>query len=414
MAVAPPDQAIASAPRSGPQYQLYRHFRRLLLDCDQYRDAEEMAVRIIETLLKSTSEQPLLEGGRVYRRVADGLELVAKFGAAGDTPIGALVPVDSEAVQRILGRGYFALDELDLVDQQGIPIGHPPFAALAIGQDKSVVVGLALPGHFKAADVEPAVATLHSISEACWQRQTLSDVLEQAAQVQTSLLANAVTEIPGFELASRLRPADIVGGDLLDITPLAAGTHAIAIGDATGHGLSAALLARDAVTGLRMGLQQQLKATSTLERLDRVLARSGPSSRFVSLAYLELDPRGNLISVNAGHPAPLVISPSGRTTRELASTGPVLGLPFSSSPSFHREFDRLGADEILMALTDGIFEATNPSGDELGLEPVLRTVFDNASEPLEVIIEQVFSTVDEHSDGMRQIDDQTLVTLRRA
>ena len=57
--------------------------------------------------------------------------------------------------------------------------------------------------------------------------------------------------------------------------------------------------------------------------------------------YLEVDRRGNLISVNAGHPSPFIYSPESDSYRELPSTGPLLGLPLETDAIYHREFERL-------------------------------------------------------------------------
>ena len=92
-----------------------------------------------------------------------------------------------------------------------------------------------------------------------------------------------------------------MGGDFYDFHDLGEGTLGIAIGDASGHGLPAALLVRDVVTGLRMGIEKELKVAHVFEKLNRVIHRSRLSSRFVSVFYAELDRDGNLVYVNAGH-----------------------------------------------------------------------------------------------------------------
>ena len=80
-------------------------------------------------------------------------------------------------------------------------------------------------------------------------------------------------------------PARVVGGDLYDFLPLDADTLAVTIADAAGHGLPAALQARDVVTGLRIGVERDLKIPRTVEKLNRVIHRSGLVSRFVSLVF---------------------------------------------------------------------------------------------------------------------------------
>ena len=80
----------------------------------------------------------------------------------------------------------------------------------------------------------------------------------------------------------------------------------LSIGDASGHGLPAALLVRDVVTGMRMGIEKELKVAHVFEKLNRVIHRSRLSSRFVSVFYGELEADGNLVYVNAGHQPPIL------------------------------------------------------------------------------------------------------------
>ena len=402
-----------------PLVSFFRQFRRVLLHCDQFDSAEQLASQIVDSLLDD-GEHGLVRGGRIYRLDPLGLELIGKKGDAGDAPLGHRVARGFGPVQKLLQDGYFALepDEYFALDEgtEDPPSEHgtrAPFAALVVGRNKEIAVGLALANLVSAHEIEPIIATLHSISEACWQRQSYSSELAQAAEVQTSLLSGALSEIPGFELAFEMRPAEIVGGDFIDVTQISNETWALAIGDATGHGLSAALQARDAVTGLRMGLELQLKISTMLWRLDRVLTRSGPSSRFVSLAYIELDRRGNIIFVNAGHPPPLILSPSTRNHRELHPTASLLGLPLPEQPRFARAFDRLEPDEILVAFTDGILEAESPEGEEFGLDRLKDLLFKHADRDLDELLETVLLAVDAFSPGRQQMDDQTLMLLRR-
>ena len=94
--------------------------------------------------------------------------------------------------------------------------------------------------------------------------------------------------------------------------------------DASGHGLPAALEARDVVIGLRMGAARHFKIDATIERLNRILCDSTLSSRFVSLVYGELDRAGWFDYINAGHPAPLVLT--RHEVRSLPESGRVLGV----------------------------------------------------------------------------------------
>ena len=88
-------------------------------------------------------------------------------------------------------------------------------------------------------------------------------------------------------------PAEEVGGDFCDFVHVAEDLVGFALGDASGHGLPAALLVRDIVTGLRMGLEKHLRMEYVFSKLNRVIHRSNVSSRYVSVFYGELERNGN-------------------------------------------------------------------------------------------------------------------------
>src|SRR4029079_5329813 len=120
----------------------------------------------------------------------------------------------------------------------------------------------------------------------------------KAAGIQESLLVEEPPDFAGYEIASHSVAAEEVGGDFYDFLVFDDELLGFSIGDASGHGLPAALQVRDVVTGLRMGIEQDLKVGEVLARLNRVIHRSNLSSRFVSVFYGELDSGGNMVYVN--------------------------------------------------------------------------------------------------------------------
>src|SRR5690242_7302595 len=68
----------------------------------------------------------------------------------------------------------------------------------------------------------------------------------------------------------------------------------VAVGDASGHGLPAALLVRDVVTGLRMGVEKEMKMAEAMRKLNGVIHRSTLSANFVSLFFAQIESTGNV------------------------------------------------------------------------------------------------------------------------
>lgn len=241
-------------------------------------------------------------------------------------------------------------------------------------------------------------------SEARW-----GATLRQAAEIQQGLLPAGPPTFPGYEIAARSVPAEAVGGDWFDFLPLGEGSLGISIGDASGHGLPAALMARDVVIGLRMGIEQELRAGHVLEKLNRVLHRGTVSSRFASLLFGELEDSGSFFYYSAGHDAPLLVTDEG--VRTLRTGGPVLG----PLPEIHlrRHFAHLDHGALLALHTDGLVERRSPSGELFGAGRLHRLLSDHRSLPVDGVLDRVFEAAEAFAEGAGVRDDETLVLVRR-
>jgi sigma-B regulation protein RsbU (phosphoserine phosphatase) len=138
--------------------------------------------------------------------------------------------------------------------------------------------------------------------------------------------------------------------------------------------------------------------------------------QFVSLLYGELDAEGNLIYGNAGHHPPLVLDRAGGA-RTLPGSGPVLGVRGLELPPHRRVIDRLAPGDTLVLYTDGVVEAMDAAGEELGLERLcvwLTELTAAGTRSCEEILDVVLARVDRFTGRRQRSDDQTLLILRRA
>ena len=234
-------------------------------------------------------------------------------------------------------------------------------------------------------------------------------ILDRARAIQQSLLPDPLPGFMGFDLAARSESADAVGGDVYDAIPLASDAVGLMIGDASGHGLPAALEARDVVVGLRMGAARHLKIDATIERLNDILCGATLSSRFVSLVYGELDRSGWFDYINAGHPAPLILTRHG--ARSLPATGRVLGVSTNTAYRIgHAEIPPGGA---LLLYTDGVTECPSPAGEEFGIERLAGIAQVLLDAPAAHVVSAVFDALQEHSCYERLPDDASIFLVRR-
>jgi len=173
-----------------------------------------------------------------------------------------------------------------------------------------------------------------------------------------------------LKIAGRSQPAELVGGDLYDYFNFDEDGFGVCIGDASGHGLPAALLVRDVVTGLRMGLEKHMKMVYTFKKLNNVIYQSVYSTRFISIFYAEIEKDGIIQFVNAGHPAPILFD--GNKFSELESTG----LIFGALPEIQltRGFAQITPGSVLVLYTDGIIERKSPTIEDFSIDRLKEVI----------------------------------------
>lgn len=233
--------------------------------------------------------------------------------------------------------------------------------------------------------------------------------LEQAVQIQKSLLPQKAPEIPGYQIIGCSRPAEIVGGDFYDYFELDEGLFGVSLGDASGHGIPAALLVRDVVTGLRMGLAKEMRMVHTIKKLNHVIQRSTYSTSFVSVFVGEIEWDGHLFYCNAGHPGPFLVHKN--RAQNLSATGITLG--FMPEIELHRAYAKMERNSVLVIYSDGIFERRNEEGEQFGLERLQELVMNNQNKRAEGILEIVFNTVYDFGNRTNWEDDATVVVIKR-
>ena len=239
--------------------------------------------------------------------------------------------------------------------------------------------------------------------------EMMTTELERSVQIQKSLLPKSALTIDGYQIFGYSQAAELVGGDFYDYFDFDDSTFGISIGDASGHGMPAALLVRDVVIGLRMGLAKEMRIVYTLKKLNQVIQRSTYSTNFVSLFIAEIEKDGHLFYVNAGHPPPFLIG--GQGVQELPATGITLG--FLPDIDLARSYIHMEPGTVLISYTDGIIERINNRGEMYELDRLKKTVIQNQEKTAEDIVNLVFEEVYQFGGQTNWEDDATIVVIKR-
>jgi serine phosphatase RsbU (regulator of sigma subunit) len=244
------------------------------------------------------------------------------------------------------------------------------------------------------------------------ERERIEQELQVARQIQQQLLPEATPELESWEVTTYYQPAREVGGDFYDFLDLKDGRLGLVVGDATGHGMPAALVVSTTRGMLRAVVQSAESPREVLARVNEALVAEIPPSTFVTCFYGILEPEsGRFRYANAGHDLPCCRRHDGRAD-ELRARGMPLGL--MPRVSYEEKEAVLETGDSILFYSDGLVEARDPKGEMFGFPRLRRLVAEHAAEDGSLVgflMDELRSFVGE---GWEQEDDITLVTLRRS
>lgn len=245
------------------------------------------------------------------------------------------------------------------------------------------------------------------------EKQRIERDLGIARSIQQGLLPRENPVVPGFDIAGWNRPADETGGDFFDFLPLDGGRLALAIADATGHGIGPALVSVEARALLRAVASASVGLEPAVNAVHRLLCLDLPENRFVTAFCGVLDPAAATLNyLSAGQGPILVYEAATGSIRDL----PVQGLPLAFFPEATYEGVvqvRLAPGDAVVLLTDGFYEWADVHGDAFGEERVRDLIRRLHGQPAAEIIAAIYAAVLDFAGGTRQADDLTAVIVRR-
>jgi phosphoserine phosphatase RsbU/P len=298
-------------------------------------------------------------------------------------------------------------DALPGVVALGSRLGDLPFS----GEDKRLLqsVGAAASLALENAQlVERMLAEARRRQEIEAENQQRAKEMEEARQLQLSMLPKGVPQLPHVEIAASMKPASEVGGDYYDWRLSADGTLTIAIGDATGHGLKAGTMVT-VTKGLFNHLAEQADLVATLSQTSRALKRMNLRSLFMAMTLVRL--KGNRLQCSvAGMPPILIYRAATRTVEEI----PLRGAPLGGLTDYaYRQAEIfLSVGDLVLLLSDGLPERFNSAGEMFGYDRSKESLVANAHASPQAVIERLLQTGEDWAAGAAAADDMTFVALK--
>ena len=386
----------------------YRKLDQTLRALQGIHSVPELLQQIAQRILTDLGDDLGLTGARLYELRGDHYLLTQKWGKTKAT-LGVMVPVNYSALVLLREKGVILLDnksrEFDPVIEGSVDV--KVFSAMVLGDSDEFIISFSIDGQFEKDFILSSLRMIRSLINLKMKQDLLQDALNKAREIQMSLLPLKPPDFPGYDIAGLSVPAEEVGGDLYDFLPIDGNILGIAIADASGHGLPAALQARDAMIGLRMGLEKDLKMAKSIEKLNRVVHSSRLSSRFISLFYGELEPSGVFLYVNAGHPPPIQLR--GSKQIKFSEGGMILGP--NPAAIYSRGLSRLEPGDMVLLYTDGLTEAMNPQGKEYGLSRALAALTDLKDKPAPEICRELIERLRDFRKVQSHFEDDVTVAV---
>jgi serine phosphatase RsbU (regulator of sigma subunit) len=324
--------------------------------------------------LRAQRRQPLLLGPDVLDRLGGAHALLRPFVEAGSTA--ALLPIVS-ATELLAELTIVSLDPAEPITNETLDAALPVLRQAALAIDNARL----------------------------YQQQK-----EFTETMQRSLLPRELPAVSGLDVGSVYESAARVdvGGDVYDFMQLPDGRLAVVLGDVTGHGIEATADMAMAKFVFRSLAREHSDPGEFLARANDVVVDEIALGKFITMAYLTVDPAGNVLCAGAGHPPPRLLEPDG-TVRVIECGGLALGI---TSPQEYEQVSavlRPGAAVVLY--TDGVIESRR--GRELfGVERLDDVLTQSAGRPAQEVANAVLAACRSFAGGDLP-DDCAIVVLRR-
>jgi sigma-B regulation protein RsbU (phosphoserine phosphatase) len=400
-----------------------------LVDIGRSAPSEENLLGALERLLGGATQLTAFRSAAFYLLDPSTERLNLRAIARRDAQ---LVPAESRNLSdnppdlEALARGRVVVSgNPDPRLQRWLPPGTATAVCLCVGSDSGPIGTLWV---FDRRRREPTDRELHVLESIAVQIATLLERivllresaaqhriqrdLQLASQCQSSDVMTALLPETGILAAARSTSRFEIGGDLCELISVNRDLTVISIGDASGHGISAAIVmsaVRGAVRALSLHSPARLAPDEVLAQVNRALHSITPPHQFMSLFYAVVDTARNVLTYsNAGHPSPMLLK--GDQEIALESHGLLLGV--LEETTYGASELPIASGDTLVAFTDGVSEAMNGKRKMFRSDGIIEALLANQEKSPKAIVDSIWQDLESHLDGSTSHDDRSLLVVR--
>lgn len=232
---------------------------------------------------------------------------------------------------------------------------------------------------------------------------------ELARHIQKMILQETPPYLPNLDIEVNFITSDIIGGDLWDFQVMSNGHVGIFLGDVSGHGIGAALIASMTKIIFKTFAREVNNPKWFLTRLNEIMVDIlMPVEQFIT-AFYGIYKDGSFRYVNAGHIPPLIYSPSKKQFKELYNTSCIVGYTTKIPMEIEEVFFEKG--DLLLLFTDGLVEACNKDRQMYGTKRLKAFIEENYNQ--NPFGENILHDLKKFCESEKLLeDDITLIVLR--
>jgi serine phosphatase RsbU (regulator of sigma subunit) len=234
--------------------------------------------------------------------------------------------------------------------------------------------------------------------------------LQVAKIVQESLFPKPSFEQNNFKVFGKSITMNELGGDYLDFIKISDDQFSILMGDVAGHGVGAAVIMAMAKAGILSSTSYLTEPLELITRLHQLIysSKTKKQKKIMTFQYLFIDGNeGKGIYTNAGACSPIYLNKATGETKEVSLPGAALGA--FKRAKFKTLDIQFEPGDAMIFYTDGIIEAHNSDGEEIGYGKFSQMVADSWNKDPEVYYQNLYQSYLEHIGEADAEDDLTIM-----
>jgi len=287
------------------------------------------------------------------------------------------------------------LELIDKIRQHQTDIWVPIIILSALGDEKDIINGLESGADdylSKPINLSILRAKIKSMQQViCLQKVNIETKKElrkanqdlEQEQILAKNLADNILDASNLEHSHVdywLCPAKHFSGDLIAAAKTDDGKLYVMVADSAGHGLAAALPTLAVARIFHAMSEKGFTIPSIIREMNTATKDILPADRFVATALFSIDFKHKMIECwNGGLPAALVVSETGEVLHEFESRHMAISILPKEQFDTTTEIFQWQENCELIAYTDGVIEAQNPSGEQFGVSSLVSLIQSSSS-----------------------------------